>query len=100
MREELKLSAAGSANDKTKVLQELNLTKDTIQTLEEKKTGLANFTGCAYYGLNEGKFIFYKQSLCSKALLVDVGAKKFDYQPYRDVEITAFGVEFVSFLTK
>jgi hypothetical protein len=100
MREELKLSAAGSANDKTKVLQELNLAKDVIRALEEKKSALVNFTSCVYYGLNEGKFIFYKQSLCSKALLVDVGAKKFDYQPYRDVEITAFGIEFVSFLTK
>ncbi|RYE13945.1 MAG: hypothetical protein EOP45_20415 [Sphingobacteriaceae bacterium] len=100
MREELKLSAAGSANDKTKVMQELSLAKDRMRILEKKKSDLVSFTDCGYYSLNEGKFIFYKQSLCSKALLVDVGAKKFDYQPYRDVEITTFGIEFVSFLTK
>lgn len=100
MREEIKLSAAGSANDKTKVMQELDFAKNRIQVLEEEKSGLVDFTSGAYYDVNEGKFLFYKQSLCSKALFVDISAKKIDYQPYRDVELTAFGIEFLSFLTR
>lgn len=51
-----------------------------------------------FYHLNENKFMFYKQRLFSKGLLIDNPMDRIGNIPFAHMGITEFGIEFIDFI--
>lgn len=51
-----------------------------------------------YYSISESDFLFYKQRLFSKGLLVDEGIGAINNPPFMNMGITEFGNQFVDFI--
>jgi len=50
------------------------------------------------FGLNRDLYLFYIQDLISKSLLYDEGMGRFSTGPFKIIEITQFGLEFLKFI--
>lgn len=68
-----------------------NKSKEYIDSLSKYKTA-------EYYKLSENVFMFYKQRLFSKSLLIDDRMKRVDNLPFSHMGITEFGIEFIDFI--
>lgn len=109
-------------------IDEMNLLKDKIHSLEnqiqhqstiigesekrkqhedvkseyEKKRefllSFAKFKKADFYNLSENKFMFYKQRLFSKGLLIDNPRSRIGNLPFWHMGITEFGTEFINFI--
>lgn len=53
-----------------------------------------------FFGLDEASYIFFVQDLISKALIIDDSINRYGARPFDILEITQFGMEFLSFLEK
>lgn len=51
-----------------------------------------------FYKLSENKFMFYKQRLFSKGLLIDNPMNRIGNMPFGHMGITEFGIEFIDFI--
>nr|WP_319570409.1 hypothetical protein [uncultured Draconibacterium sp.] len=72
--------------------------KNQIKEIEDKRAKLQDKRKAEFYGLDEQRFIFFKQRLYSKGLLIDNGIGKFGYEPFLFMGITEFGLEFIEFI--
>lgn len=71
--------------------QQINELKSFIDDKEK-------FRSCLFYGISEDEFLYCKQSLYSKALLVDSGIGGIGVRPFQIMSITQFGLKFIGFL--
>lgn len=70
-------------------------------TYSQKKEFVESFTKfkkSEFYELNEKSFLFYKQRLFSKGLLIDNGMNRIGGVPFGNMTITEFGLEFIDFI--
>lgn len=70
-------------------------------TFAKKKEFVESFTKfkqSEFYNLNEKSFVFYKQRLFSKGLLIDNGMNRVGGVPFGNMTITEFGLEFIEFI--
>jgi hypothetical protein len=70
-------------------------------TYEKKKKHIDSFTKykkAEFYGLPENNFMFYKQRLFSKGLLIDNRMNRISSLPFENMGITEFGMEFIDFI--
>lgn len=100
LKQEEKTKQNGYANNyehmNHKILELKQLTLDYyIDTEKYNKLREASF-----YSLNDDKFIFYKQTLYSKGLLIDRGISTYSYIPFKLMGISEFGKEFIQFIIK
>jgi hypothetical protein len=98
--EQLELSAAGHANDKSRIKSDLDNLKLAIDELEESLSEFKIYREASFYRIPESQFMYYKQNLYSKALLNDsaAGGDTYGYSPFMAMSITEFGKEFLNFL--
>lgn len=54
----------------------------------------------AFYGINQGEYLFLIQDLFAKGLLMDVGTGTFDTKPFEKMKITEFGKAFLEFIRR
>jgi len=69
--------------------------------LEEQKKHIDSFSkfrNADYYNLSENNFMFYKQRLFSKGLLIDNRMNRFGSTAFNNMGITEFGNEFIEFI--
>jgi hypothetical protein len=99
LKEEVKLSTEGSANDQPKVQADLSEVNKKIKLLEIKLEGFKIYEEASFYSITHNQFNYYKQNLYSKALLVDIGTGTYGHAPFANMGITEFGREFLQFLT-
>jgi hypothetical protein len=74
---------------------------DVKRNLEIKTayiTSFAKYKTADFYNLSENKFMFYKQRLFSKGLLIDNPMNRIGNKPFAHMGITEFGVEFIDFI--
>ena len=53
-----------------------------------------------HFGITADQFLFYKQRLFSKALLVDNGIGSIGGKPFNTMGITQFGIQFIDYVIK
>ena len=99
-KENVQLSAAGHANDKTKIQNDLDGLRLSISNLQMDLSKFEIYREASCYRISESQFMFYKQNLYSKALLNDsaAGGDSYGYFPFKSMGITEFGKEFLAFL--
>ena len=71
---------------------------DKYQKIKKYIDSLAKFKTAEYYNLSENVFMFYKQRLYSKGLLIDDRMKRIGNLPFSNMGITEFGVDFIYFI--
>ncbi|SHJ27627.1 hypothetical protein SAMN02745146_2720 [Hymenobacter daecheongensis DSM 21074] len=99
-RDEFKLSIEGHANNKSQVKDNITLVEDGIVNLEAELLVYDVRREAHFYNISEKQFLYYKQNLYSKALLIDsaTGGDSYGYTPFAAMGITEFGKEFLEFL--
>lgn len=75
---------------------------DEVKIKYEKKKeyilSFAKYKKSEFYALSENKFMFYKQRLFSKGLLIDNRMNRIGNLPFGHMGITEFGIEFIEFI--
>ena len=70
----------------------------TYEKCKEYIDSLSKYKTAEFYGLTENVFIFYKQRLFSKGLLIDDRMKRIGNLPFSHMGITEYGIEFIEFI--
>lgn len=65
---------------------------------KEKINSYSKYKKAEYYNLSENSFMFYKQRLFSKGLLIDNRMNRIGNLPFGHMGITEFGLEFIDFI--
>lgn len=76
-------------------IEEVTNKLETINNQHKKLEKLRKFD---YYNITDEKFLFYKQRLYSKGLLIDSGIGRIGVDTFQMMSITEFGKEFVEFI--
>jgi len=75
---------------------------DTVKLKLKKKKeyidSFMKFKKAEFYNLSETNFMFYKQRLFSKGLLIDIRSNRIGNSPFDHMGITEFGIEFINFI--
>jgi hypothetical protein len=99
LRKEEKADKQGFANNSSKVQTAIANLENTISSFETKQEELMKYNTCEFYKIDEMKFIFYKQRLFSKGLLIELNPGPPMYHvPFQHMRITDFGKEFLNFI--
>ncbi|MCH4824562.1 hypothetical protein ML462_15420 [Gramella lutea] len=83
---------------RSKYQDEYETVTKQINQINEKHKKLEKYRNANYYNLTEQKFIFYKQRLFSKGLILDWGIGRIGVDPFEMMSITQFGAEFIDFI--
>ena len=70
----------------------------TYHKSKEYIDSLEKFKKAEYYNLTDNVFMFYKQRLFAKGLLIDDRMKRIGNLPFSHMGITEFGIEFIDFI--
>jgi hypothetical protein len=73
-------------------------TSANIKKIQEKHKELEKYRNSEFYGISEQKFIFFKQRLFSKGLVLDWGIGRIGVSSFEMMSITEFGNEFFEFI--
>jgi hypothetical protein len=98
LKEEVNLSLQGYANNKSKVQGDIDVVKNKFDELNVYFDKLQVYNAVSFYNINNEQFMYYKQNLYSKSLLIDIAIGTFDYVAFSYMGITEFGKEFLRFL--
>jgi hypothetical protein len=98
LRKEESLNHQGLANNSSKIRNEISSLENSIAAFEMKQGELFQFNNSEFYKIDETKYLFYKQRLFAKGLLVELSAGTMDYTPFYQMQITEFGKEFLNFM--
>lgn len=72
--------------------------KITYRLKKEFVESFTKYKKAEFYELNAKSFVFYKQRLFSKGLLIDNGMNRIGGIPFGNMTITEFGLEFIEFI--
>lgn len=98
IEEEKENQKNGYANNLKLILSEYQLLKQKIAELKPFIEDKERFRNCQFYNISDDEFLYCKQSLYSKALLVDSGIGGIGVRPFQIMSITQFGLKFIGFL--
>ena len=98
--ENLKKDELVIVNNKSKYQDQYVAAEHKFSDLEEKVKCKTKYRKADYYNLDERKFMFYKQRLFSKGLLIDNPSSRIGSLPFQAMGISEFGKEFVQFIKK
>lgn len=100
LEKEHNLSAKGYANNYLKVEHEIKELQSIVNLLTQDIKQLQVFRTPSFYNISKNDFLYYKQSLCSKALLIDNGIGAISVRPFEVMGITEFGKKFIQYIIK
>lgn len=84
--------------EESKFRKPYNDLKIVHDNLKEHIDSFAEYKKAKYYDLSDNKFMFYKQRLFSKGLLIDNRMSRVGSLPFGNMGITEFGIEFIEFI--
>lgn len=84
--------------DESKYQKSYNETKIELDEQRRYIDSFAKYKQAEFYNLSENSFMFYKQRLFSKGLLIDNRMNRISNLPFGHMGITEFGVEFIEFI--
>ncbi len=91
---------SGYANNLSLALSEYNILEQKINRLKPLINSYDKYRKAEFYEISVDDFLYCKQSLYSKALLVDSGVGAIGVRPFEIMSITVFGQEFVNFIMR
>ncbi|NQU32022.1 MAG: hypothetical protein HQ521_02210 [Bacteroidetes bacterium] len=83
---------------KSKYEDDFNEVTAQIKEIEDKHKTLEKYRISEFYGIDDQNFVFYKQRLFSKGLVLDWGIGRIGVRPFKKMSITEFGTEFIDFI--
>lgn len=72
--------------------------KEEFEKYKNQVDSNLKYRKCEFYELDDKKFIFYKQRLFSKGLLIDNPSNRIGSLPFHAMGISEFGKEFIEFI--
>ena len=78
--------------------KEVEVLQQKLDNYKEQIQKIQLFRKAAFYGLADDEFLYYKQILLSKGLLIDSGVGSMGHIPFLYMSITQFGNKFIEFL--
>lgn len=100
----IRLNTAKNRYDKGGAGEYHNLTSEILllsHRLKEVKKTIqidASRRDASFYNIDQGEFMFLKQDLYTKGLLLDLGINSIDSKPFEIMGITEFGESFLRFI--
>lgn len=93
----------GYANNHSKLVSQIEEAHKKRIQAENEMQKYSEFRMAKYFALTEDEYLFYKQILFAKGLIVDTGMalqnnSSFGYSPFSFTTITQFGKEFIEFI--
>ena len=82
----------------SKYADEKSETENGISEINNWLEPLKKYKSAEFYDLSENRFMFFKQRLFSKGLLVDNVRNRISGGTFQNMGITEFGVEFIEFI--
>jgi len=76
-----------------------SLTRE-LQQVQEQIKQLSKYRQASFYSLSEDDFLYLKQILVSKALLIESGVGTRGHIPYMMMRITMFGKQFINYISE
>jgi hypothetical protein len=87
--------------EREKATAKLKADQQKVERYNKQVTSLQGFRKAAYYNIQESEYLYYKQTLYAKGLLVDKGIGGMgDSKPFQWMWITEFGRKFIGFIVK
>ncbi len=88
--------------EREKATAKLKADQQKVERYNKHVTSLQGFRKAAYYNIQESEYLYCKQTLYAKGLLVDkgIGGGMGDSKPFQWMWITEFGRKFMSFIVK
>ncbi len=82
------------------VKTELKIDQEVVEQYNKQITGLQEFRKAMHYNISESEYLYYKQTLYAKGLLIDkgLGGGMGNNPPFQWMWITEFGRKFIEFL--
>jgi len=84
--------------DGSKYQDSFNKVDAEIKEIEKKHSSFDKFRTAEFYGIDGQQFIFFKQRLFSKGLIIDWGIGRIGVSSFEMMSITEFGTEFIEFI--
>lgn len=84
--------------EKSKYQNDYDMDSASIDKIQIKHKELEKYRSSEFYGISEQKFVFYKQRLFSKGLILDWGIGRIGVRSFQMMSITEFGNEFLEFI--
>lgn len=100
VQQEWKNNRSGHANRYSSVNGEKQKLETQLRELEQYFSSLEKYRTAEHYNITETEFLYYKQSLASKALLIDSGVGSIGHRSFEIMSITQFGQDFINFILK
>lgn len=100
LKKEIDINKKGHANNSSKVESEVVELKSFINTRSEELRHLQKFRQADYYNISKNDFLYYKQMLYAKGLLIDVGIGAIETAPFQSMAITEFGKKFIEYIIR
>ena len=88
----------GFANNYELAVSELNAAENLIRVIDEQNKQVGKYRLSTFYNIEESEFLYYKQKLFSLGLLIDLGAGRMDYKPFKEMSITEFAKKFIDYI--
>ena len=87
-------------NGKSRYYSEHQEAEEKFSDLKNKVDDKLIYGKAEFYSIHENKFIFYKQRLFSRGLLIDNPSQRIGSLPFTSMGISEFGKEFIQFIKK
>jgi hypothetical protein len=84
--------------DEELYLRAANVSGAMVESYNKEVAELNKRRKADFYGITTGEFLFYKQTLSNRALMLDRGIGGIDTKPYELMGITEFGKNFLKFI--
>ncbi len=84
--------------EKSKYQDDFDKVSANISLIKNKHKEFEKYRSSEFYGISEQKFIFFKQRLFSKGLILDWGIGRIGVSSFQMMSITEFGNEFLDFI--
>jgi hypothetical protein len=84
----------------SKYQKPFDITKIEFQKKKKHIDSFLKYKKAEFYNLTENNFMFYKQRLFSKGLLIDNRMNRIGNLPFGHMGITEFGIEFIEFVKR
>lgn len=98
LKEQGLLTNSELENSHIEISDKIKEIEGKIQVEETTMESLQKCRESSFYGISEDKFLYYKQSLYSKGLMIDSGVGFIAHRQFKYMSITEFGKGFIQFI--
>ncbi len=82
-----------------KAKKKLKSNQDKVERYNKQVIGIQEFRKSEFFGISPSEYLYYKQILYAKGLLIEKGAGSLGHESFRTMGITEFGKKFIEFMS-